>query len=323
MFNTKNIAVTEANVPSYWVFQFYLNLNEKLSGQNVTLKSIFNPTEKTPSMTLYVDKSVMQYKFKDFSTGKQGSKIDLVKYLFNLNYSEAVEKIIADYNKYGKEELNVNIIPESNWKIENVKTRSWNNKDAKYWTQFNIGSNLLNEYNVKPLEHYTMTKEENSTLKRIIIEKPYLYGYFSKEGEPYKIYQPYNKDYKFLKITSYLQGFDQLKFNKPYLVICSSLKDGLSLKGFKYNIEIVAPDSENSLIKPYIIENLKLKYESIITLFDNDKPGIDAIKKYHDTYSINGCYLSLSKDVSDSIKDYGYERTNNELKKLLKETFKK
>ena len=34
----------------------------------------------------------MQYKYKDFSTGKYGSKIDLVKDLFDLEYSQAVSK---------------------------------------------------------------------------------------------------------------------------------------------------------------------------------------------------------------------------------------
>lgn len=323
MFNTKNIVVKESDIPSYWVFEFYLKLNEKLSGQNVTIKSIFNASDKTPSMIIYVDKSIMQYKFKDFSTGIGGSKIDLIKHMFNLNYSDAVEKLIKDYNQHGKNNLNNQVITKTSWEYTNINIREWNTKDAAYWTQFNIGSNLLNEYNIKPIEDYTISKEENNTHKSLIIKKPYVYGYFSKNNDLYKIYQPYNKEYKFLKITSYLQGLDQLKFNKPYLVICSSLKDALSLKSFNYNIEVIAPDSENSIIKPYFIENFKIKYKNIITLFDNDNAGKDAINKYKKIYSINGCYLNLSKDLSDSIKEHGYEKTNNELKILLKTTLNK
>ena len=32
-----------------------------------------------------------------------------------------------------------------------------------------------------------------------------------------------------------------------------------------YNIEVIAPDSENTMIKPHIIENLKKKYKKVIT----------------------------------------------------------
>ena len=68
MFNTKNIVLDERNIPSTWVFQYYLNLPEQLTGQNIKIKSIFNPNDKTPSFCIYVNETIMQYKFKDFST---------------------------------------------------------------------------------------------------------------------------------------------------------------------------------------------------------------------------------------------------------------
>ena len=92
-----------------------------------------------------------------------------------------------------------------------------------------------------------------------------MYGYFDKDGNIYKIYQPLSKKHKFHKVKSYLQGYDQLKFSQPYLVICSSLKDAMCLKSFGYKLEVVAPDSENTIIKPYIVENLKKKYKKVIT----------------------------------------------------------
>ena len=139
------------------------------------------------------------------------------------------------------------------------------------------------------------------------------------DGNPYKIYQPLKKKHKFHKLAPYIQGLDQLEYNQPYLVICSSLKDAMCLMGFGYNIEVIAPDSENTIIKPYLIENLKTKYKSIITLFDNDDAGKKAIEKYRERYGINGTCLSLSKDISDSIREYGFEKTHSELKPLLKQ----
>ena len=62
MFNTKNIVLDERNIPSTWVFQYYLNLPEQLTGQNIKIKSIFNPNDKTPSFCIYVNETIMQYK---------------------------------------------------------------------------------------------------------------------------------------------------------------------------------------------------------------------------------------------------------------------
>jgi len=268
MLSTKNLIIHESQVPSYWVFHYYLNLDRPLTGQTEKIRSIFNPGEKTPSMCIYVDKSVMQYKFKDFSTGKQGSKIDIVMILFNMSYGEAVTKLIDDYNKYVK----------------------------------------------KNIEYYEMEKDT----ERITIKGSYIYGYFNKYDEIYKVYQPYNKNKKFIKVSSYVQGLDQLKYDQPYLVICSSLKDAMCLKSFGYNIEVIAPDSENSIIKPFLIEYLRNRYKKVMTLFDNDEAGTKAIERYKELYGINGCALSLDKDVSDAVKKFGVQRTYEELKPLLK-----
>ncbi len=86
--------------------------------------------------------------------------------------------------------------------------------------------------------------------------------------------------------------------------------------------KVIAPDSENTMIKPYIIENLKLKYKKVITLFDNDAAGTNAIDKYKSMYDINGFCLSMSKDLSDAYKEFGFDKVHHELKNLLKKTLK-
>ena len=319
MINTKK----DRKSTSYWVFQYYLNINEKLTGQDIKIKSIWNPGERTPSMCLFVDKKKRAYMFKDFSTGKYGNKINLVQELFNLNYSGAIEKMINDYNHYAKSNSLEDIVfkPQSKWKLDFVKIRSWNQDDANYWLQYRIGSTLLNEYNVKPIEYYNLVKEESDGIKSLKIKNNYIYGYFTQDGEVYKIYQPKSKR-RFFKVKSHIQGLDQLKYNQPYLVICSSLKDAICLKSFGYNIEVIAPDSENTMIKPYIIENLKNKYKKCITLFDNDDAGYKAIKRYNEVYQIKGTSLQLSKDISDAISQFDFKTVHQELKPLLKEALK-
>lgn len=325
MFNTKNIVLDERNIPSTWVFQYYLNLPEQLTGQNIKIKSIFNPNDKTPSFCIYVNETIMQYKFKDFSTGKNGNKVDLVKSMFNIEYPEASRKIVKDYNMFVKTNgvQKIDFKPESKWVINYIKERSWTITDKKYWLSFRIGKTILDEFNVKPIEYYTLVKENSDKIENLRCGSKWCYGYFDKNGEVYKIYQPFSKKYKFYKAKSYLQGIDQLKFNKPYLVICSSLKDALCLKGMGYNVEVLAPDSENTIIKPHVIEHLKKKYKKVITLFDNDQAGLEAIEKYKNLYGLHGCVLSMSKDISDAIKNYGLNKVHTMLKPLLKLTLSK
>tara|TARA_R110002074_G_scaffold47610_3_gene122016 strand:- start:6397 stop:7374 length:978 start_codon:yes stop_codon:yes gene_type:complete len=325
MFNTKNLVLEESDIPSYWVFQYYLNLPEQLTGQNIKIKSIFNPNDKTPSFCIYVNQTIMQYKFKDFSTGKNGNKVDLVKLMFNIEYPEASRKIVKDYNLFVKNNgvQQLNFKPGLKWEVDFIKTRQWNKNDSEYWLSFRIGMSILTEYNVKPIEYYNLIKSKKDHIDTLKFKGKNLYGYFDKHGEIYKIYQPTSSKHKFHKVKPYLQGYDQLKFNNPYLVICSSLKDALCLKGMGYNIEVIAPDSENTMIKPHVIEHLKKKYKKVITLFDNDQAGLEAIEKYKNLYNLHGCVLPMSKDISDAIKNYGLEKVHAILKPLLKQTLSK
>jgi len=325
MISTKNFIIDQNYIDSAWVFEFYLDLPERLLGQDLQVKSIFNPSEKTPSMFIYYNKDNQNYKYKDFSSGSQGSAIDLVQKIYKLNYSQAVFYIIEDYNNYilkhGKHDK-IECKPITKYKIDFVKKRGWYEEDVEFWLSFNIGTSILKEFNVYPIEYYTMIKEEENTFDKITIKNKQMYGYFDKFGNIYKIYQPIQKNYKFIKVTSYIQGLDQLKYIKPNLIICSSLKDAMCLKHFNFNVEVIAPDSENTMIKPYVINNLKEKFLKIITLFDNDTAGHNAIKNYKDTYNIHGICLEIEKDLSDAVKLHGIDKIKKIIAPLLSKTLK-
>jgi hypothetical protein len=84
MFTTKNLVHDVKDVPITFIFEHFCKLKEKLTGQDVKIKSMFNPNERTPSMCIYLDSKIGVYKFKDFSTGKIGSAMDMVKELVML-----------------------------------------------------------------------------------------------------------------------------------------------------------------------------------------------------------------------------------------------
>jgi hypothetical protein len=324
MIRTTSLVQEISDVPSSWIFETYCNLRERLTGQDIPILSLFNSRDTKPSMIIFQRDG--KYFFKDFSTDLGGDGVVLVEKLFSLNRGQALAKIIGDYSQFvsengiavKKEELRDRIIYE----LEDHSTREWNVLDAKYWQQYGIGSEILQTYGVKPIDSVTFSKNDNGEYSFFTYNKPYMYGYYREDGSIYKIYQPLNPDKKFMKLAPYTQGTDQLTFTKPYLVIVSSLKDGMCLRNFGYNIEFIAPDSESTLIRKDTIDALKAKYTSIACLFDNDEAGIRAMKKYHDTYDLPYIVLPLEKDISDSVKIYGYDKVREILQPLLKKALK-
>jgi hypothetical protein len=309
------------DVPAPWVFEFYCRLPGKLAGEKVRIKSLFNEQDTNPSMVIYFDEEKKKFRFKCFSSGKGGDGMDLVMKLYGLNYHDAERKMTQDYYAYCSSNGSYSIAEGqyrySSYKVTEYKKRLWNTDDSKYWTSFNIGSKLLERYCVAPLEHYVMEKEG---CYPITIRNAFLYGYFTKSGELYKIYQPKIPDRKFIKAdtwaTGYIQGYQQLAGHE-LLVITSSLKDIMGIASLKLKVDLVAPDSENTPFTKEQLDSFRDKYPFIGVLMDNDAAGIKAMERYRDEYGLAPILLPMSKDPSDSIRDSGPLKVRNRLVPLL------
>ncbi len=325
MISTKIIVSSTYDVPSNWIFEQYCSLPETLVGQDVKIKSIFNARDSVPSMVIFCRENG-DYYFKDFSTDKGGTGITLVMEMFNLSLGDAVNKIVSDYTNYlkrtGESAKTKVIVPKVNYKLETYNTRKWNKNDADYWTSYGIDSDILGKYNIEPLCSFTFSKVENGVYSFFTSEKPYVYGFFREDGTLYKIYQPYNKDKKFMKLKDYVQGMEQLEFKQPLLVIVSSLKDGMSLVKLGYPIEFIAPDSEGSMLREEIVRNLKANYKKIVCIFDNDVAGMTAMERYKEAFKLPYVVLPLEKDISDSIKKHGQLKVKQTLTPLINQALK-
>jgi hypothetical protein len=327
MFKVRDYVHDFTEVPSTWIFEYYLNLSQQLHGQTVLIRSVFNSKDKNPSLSIYYNRHLQQYRFKCFSTGIGGSAIDLMQHLWKVDFHTATKKIIDDYVQFinsGKS-FNRTIYEGATWRVKDYTPRIWNTNDAKYWTPFNIDSKLLEKYNVVPLDNYVMFRKKGSECQddeSFITKSEYIYGFFNRDGKLYKIYRPLDKERKFLKIGNYLQGLDQLEM-LDYLVIVSSLKDIMCMKSLGFKVDLVAPDSENSTLSEQQIDEFKANYKAVITLFDNDDAGIKNMKKYEELYKLPFVYLPMSKDVSDSVKQFGKEKVLYELAPRLQRAIEK
>jgi hypothetical protein len=314
MLSTKYLIKNIKDVPDVWIYENYCSLDQKLTGQDIKIKSIFNPSEKTPSMCIYFKNG--KYLFKDFSTGKGGNAINLVQELYSEKFAVSCFRIEQEYNKYimnnNIQNKIVDFKTHSKYKVTDVNLRNWCLHDKIYWQKYCIGSDLLEKHNIKPIESYTMEKYVDDDIKKIEIKNIHMYGYYTDKNVLYKIYQPKLKEYKFIKLISYLQGLDQLH-GHPYLIITSSLKDIMVLKSVGLKIDVIAPDSENTIIKSETIDFLQKNYKKVLTLFDNDTAGISAMKKYKELYNIDYIYFDLEKDVSDAVSIHGVNKTFSKL----------
>lgn len=297
-------------VPNTWVFEKFLNLKERLTGQSVSICSIFNKNDKTPSMMIYLHEN-NRYKFKDFSTGLSGDAVDLIQKIYQLNTrQDAFRKTMDFWQKGDYESYTVGELIKTEYEISEHNVRQWNTNDVKYWTAYHIGSKDLELYNVKPISSYTFKMTRGNEVTSNKFSKPFCYGYFCNDGSLYKIYNPKDKRTKFIKVKDYIQGHEQLEFEGKWLVILASLKDLMAFKKLNMpNIECIAPDSENVMISTKQMEYYRKKYKLISVLFDNDGPGKKSAIKYNKVYNIPYTFFNVEKDIADCIKEHGIENT--------------
>ena len=307
-------------IPSNRIMERILNLEEALEGQSVKIKSIFNIADNDPSMILFFSDEEQIYRFKDFSSGNYGDAVDIVLELYKLSDRQNGYRKILELFKNDSEIPNyINTAAKEVREVNKYKIRRWTNADAEFWKQFGIGGSFLKNYNIKPLESYTITITREDGIQEMDFAQNMCYGFFNNAGELYKIYQPTRKIAKFLKLKEYTQGEEQLTYKTRCLIIASSLKDIGAFKALKFNqIELVAPDSENVTITQAQIDKYRKEYEFVFTLFDNDIAGMKAMKHYKDLYDISYIYFNVEKDSAECVKQHGVASTKVFLIPILK-----
>ena len=320
------IIYTNKNFPisSERIFEKILNLQEKLTGQSIKIKSVFNKSDKDPSMIIfYSDENI--YRFKDFSSGLYGDSADIVQHLYDIkDRQDAFRKILELFKDDSSIDINTFESIKSTKEITSYKIRKWNNLDAIYWKSYHITGKFLGKYNIKPLSEYVLTVTRNHEVSNMVFTPAMCYGYFNKDNELCKIYNPNNSKAKFLKVKEFIQGEDQLTYSTKCLIISSSIKDIGAFKSMGFNnIELIAPDSENVKIPLERIHYYKTKYQYIFTMFDNDLPGMKAMKEYKQLYDIPYIYFTIEKDIADSIKQHGPDNTKLFFTPILKDAIKR
>lgn len=310
MFSSRKYFKSVDDVPDAWIFKYYLGLSQDFTGRSLRVKSIFNVNDKTPSMFVYFNQMTNKIVYKCHSTGKSGDAVKLVEELYGLSFQQACEKIVYDYYEFCKTGKYVTLEITSvntRWSVVDYKLRSWYTYDAKFWLQYNIGSSLLDRFEVRPLEYYKVAQVNSETgeISNVIENHgDTIYGYFNGD-KLYKVYNPKAKRFKFfLQDGNYTQGSNQCEGHDT-LVIASSLKDVMSIKSLGLTVDCVAPNSESTKLSFSQIEGYKKSYKHVIVCLDSDEAGVKSMKHYDEEYNLPFVYLPREKDISDIIKHHG------------------
>lgn len=320
-----------SKVSDYQIFAYYI--------PNLELNKSFNSPlrkDEIPSFGVFYANSLGKLIFNDFCTKEKGDCFVFVSKLFGINYYQALQKIAYDF---GLIEHNPNInlttiqreIPKNYDYKKNVKEvhigikkQPFTSKDLKFWNQYGISKDTLSKYNVFSCTHIFL----NDYIIVVDNFKNPAYAYLECKDDKYtyKIYQPYNKEQRFISNVdkSVWQGWTQLPAEGEKLIITKSLKDVMSITEIT-NIPAVSLQAESTYPKVHIIDILKNRFKNIYVLYDNDFDketnwGRLYSSQVSSEFNLNQLELEdkyKSKDFSDLVKNHGINFSKNYLINLI------
>lgn len=285
-----------------------------------TYRSPLRAGDNTPSFNIFYSRRTDCLLFKDFA-GKRGDCIRFVQYLLALpSYQDAIQQISKDmalsYSIVRPPEVHVS----KSRAVCDIKiaVREWQDRDSAYWSQYGISRPTLRLYNVVPIEGYYQNEKYFETK-----DIAYAYLEYKDEQLTYKIYRPTaSKDKKWRNNNPFgvHQGYRQLPFSGECMIITKSLKDVMSIWECT-DIPAIGVQSETCFIKDSVIEEYKMRFDNLYTLFDNDRQGREQAASYEKLYDIPFIFIPDghgAKDFSDLVKLIGRHYASVILKSLVK-----
>ena len=274
--------------------------------------------DKNPSFGIYYSKRTKQLLFKDHGTGECGNVIKFVSlFTGKTEYNDILSDIVDKLNITNNTKLvsSKQYIPPTETVIGVVR-QEFTDIDINYWKQFNISINTLKKFNVNSIKYYLCNGIVKGTYKR---ENP-MYAY--KVYNNFKIYRPLADKYTKWRnnLTDYdIQGYEQLPQKGDILFITKSMKDVMCLH--EMGIPAVSPSSESTFVDEGVLEQVRMRFMSIIILFDRDVAGVKRSRKLSRETGLEAIFINKkfkAKDVSDAVKANSFEEIKNWLNETIK-----
>lgn len=305
---------------------------------NRAMSSPLGEKDDKPSFSIFWSYRYNKFMFKEHRYGWFGDCFDFVQRLFGYdNLTDALMQICIDFDLdqfYIKKNIKKSVvnIPKKFKKVRReirqvnirVTLRNWEEYDLQYWKQYGITKNWLDISGIYPIKYYFI----NSTT---CIADKYAYVYVeNKDGKKtYKIYQPFNKEKKWVSNNdrSVWELWSVIPHTFDILVITKSRKDALSIMS-TCKIPAISLQAEGTTPKVQVIEELKERFTHIYLLYDNDfdkttNYGRKYGRRLSDLFDIPQIELPElygQKDYSDLVKAYGCEQAKEILMSVIKDS---
>lgn len=272
--------------------------------------------DKNPSFGIFRSRKSGKLLFKDHGNGECGDVIKFVELYTGLtNYNDILNRIVTDMSITNNTKLKSTKQYESKDTVIGVVRQDWTDVDKQYWSQFGITKETLTKFNVSSIKYYLC----DGIVKGIYKDNNPMYAY--KVYDHFKIYRPLADKYTKWRnnLAPYdIQGYEQLPEKGDLLIITKSLKDVMCLYEMGYTA--ISPSSESTFLTPDVIDGLKLRFKCILICFDRDIPGVKNMRKISLKTGLNGFLVHKkfhSKDISDAVKNNGFDIVKNWLKQTL------
>jgi hypothetical protein len=285
--------------------------------------------DKHPSFGIYYSKATDKLRYKDFATGESGGIIQFTEKMSHIsNYNQILIELCERLGITNKTK------PSNQWKVEtkalkqghsiheNAETiigvvrQPFTKVDAKFWKQYAIKSATLKKYSVDSIKYCLVN--DRVRFKYYDVQPMYSYNVNGR----FKIYRPYaDKKVKWINNLTCddVQGYMQLPKTGDVLIITKSMKDVMVLHEMK--VSAVSVSSESSFLKDDLIAELKIRFQKIYLLFDNDKCGNENSLKFSEKYNITRIVVPDElggKDISDATKLNGFDNVSAWLQQQIR-----
>jgi len=316
-------------------------------------KAMSSPFRKDTHPSFSIKLIRKWYTWKDWATGEEGNCFDFVAKLYGLdtkkdfniilhkicndlnyqylldNNSEVIKKLIELNEKMKKNISDIydNLNVTNNKLSLKFKKKSFNVDELQYWKS----QGLLNESSLKYFDIYSVSEAYmviNNYVKTIYnyssykninkedsVKKLFYCFAYNYNNEYLKLYRPYHFDKWKSTVPAKLVCLKTI-FNNDTLIITKAKKEQLHLFDIQSlmieKFDILPLNNETSFVEWYYYK-IKDKYKNIILWLDNDKPGIDSMKKWETMYNIKIFHTSHFKNITDM---YNYEYQTNKTNAL-------
>lgn len=165
---------------------------------------------------------------------------------------------------------------------EHIQFQELSQHDLSFWAMFGIPQKILEKYGIRSVLGYSYVNRKNKVSSILSSPNDPIFAY-PVEKNVFKLYRPLSKSkgFKFRwfgkKKDEYIFGFEQLPNKGDFVIICAGEKDTLSTNSLGY--PAICLNSETAKLSPGLLFELRKKFSTIFSLYDNDETGLKQAKR--------------------------------------------